>query len=579
MRKRLPLWLLAAGLVLLTAPGPALGASTRFAVPGGSTTDATCLSASASCSLKHVLEDVVQTGDEVVVIPGVHDAGSNGLFIKSGVTGLNIHGQAAQPRPMIRTSSSFFVFRTCPVSSCSGDDMVLRHLAIQNLGSGGALTFHAGDVGKPFTVDDVQTMAGSAGTAILAFGQDPPFIAEAVIRNTTAYSRGAGTNGSAITSQVNLTMRNVTAVATGTGADGLLQVPNCNNGAGCTTNAFSTVFNSILVGGPSGFDVRTTSATNGCPTGCFGNVSLDYSNFDSVADCVGCSSSPPGSAHNQTAAPLLVDLAGGDFHQQVGSPTIDAGVDDPANGSTDPDGNLRTIGSATDIGAFEDGHPRVTTEPAANVTLTGATLRGSVNPVGFPTTWYFEFGATTAYGNRLPATDASAGAGNAAQAVSQDLQAVPPGTTVHYRLVAANSFGTVAGTDQSFTTLVPFTFTGVTLRVRVLVVRRGRFIRIPIPCPQEVTGSCVGRIRLVTASRVLVPGAGASARRRLTLGSQRFSVPAGATKTTRLRLSNPARRLAAARRRIRVVAALTATANATTKTTRRRLTVRSPRPR
>jgi hypothetical protein len=76
------------------------------------------------------------------------------------------------------------------------------------------------------------------------------------------------------------------------------------------------------------------------------------------------------------------------------------------------------------------------------------------------------------------------------------------------------------------------------------------------------------------ASRVLIPGADASARRKLTFGSARFSVPRRATKRTRLRLSKRARRLAAARRRTRVVATLTATANATTKTTRRRLTGR-----
>jgi hypothetical protein len=568
---------LATGLLLLPAPGQALGAQTRYALAGGSSTSMTCTSPSDSCSLKHVLEDVVQTGDEVIVMPGLHESATNRFLIKTGVTSLNIHGQDGQPRPVIRANSDLFAFGTCPVSTCPGDDMVLRHLAIENLGSGGALTFHGGGVGKPFVVDDVQARAGSAGLGILAFGQTG-VTTEAVIRNTTAYSRGAGPNGSAITSQVNLTMRNVTAVATGTDADGLIQSPSCNDGAGCNANAVATVFNAILAGGPSGFDVRTTSSTNGCASGCSGNVSLDYSNFDNVADCIGCSSSPPGSAHNQTAAPLLVNLGAGDFHQALGSPTVDAGVDDPANGTADLDGNPRTLGPATDIGAFEDGHPRAATGAATNVTFTGATLNGSVNPAGFPTTWYFEFGATTAYGSRLPATDASAGAGNAAQAVSQELLGIAPGTTVHYRLVAANSSGTVVGGDQSFTTLVPFAFTGVRLGVRVLVVRRGRFIRVPIPCPSGVIGSCVGRIRLVTASRVIVPSARAAARRkRITLGTARFSVPAGTTKRTRLRLTRPASRLVAVRRRLRAVTRLTATANATTKRTRQRVTVRNPR--
>ena len=82
---------------------------------------------------------------------------------------------------------------------------------------------------------------------------------------------------------------------------------------------------------------------------------------------------------------------------------------------------IRASWRATDIGAFEDGHPRTTTEAATNITETGATLRGSVDPLGFATTYYFDWGPTTAYGNRIPATAVSAGSGSGAQAVAQDL--------------------------------------------------------------------------------------------------------------------------------------------------------------
>jgi hypothetical protein len=577
VRRQLALALLAAGFVFLVVPTYAAEAVTRYAVADGAGADASCTSTGANCSLKHVLEDVVVTGDEVIVMPGVHDVGVSGTDVRAGVAALNVHGQDGQPRPRITANSDQFVLTTCVVEPCSGNGTALRHLAVDNSGTGGALAFWGGQAASPLTIEDVHAVGGSAGLAILGFAQTG-IISFARILNTTARTSGAGPNGSAITSEVDLTMRNVTAVATGAGADALVQTPNCNDGIGCTADANSVVLNTILSGGPGGADVRTTSSTNDCGV-CFGNVLLDFSNFDSVANCAGCSTNAPSSANNQATAPLLVNVAGGDFHQRPGSPTIDAGVTDVANGPLDPDGHPRTIGAATDIGAFEDGHPRAVTEPAANVTLSGATLRGSVNPVGFLSTWYFEWGTTTAYGNRAPATDASAGDGTAAQPVSQDLAGLVPGTTVHYRLVAANSFGTVFGSDQSFTTLVPFAFTGVRLGVRVLVVRRGRLIRIPIPCPSGVTGSCAGRIRLVTASRVVVPpSAGASARRRkLTLGTARFSVPAGTTKRTRLRLSRPARRLVATRRRLRVVAILNATANATTKTTRQRVTVRNPR--
>ena len=249
-------------------------------------------------------------------------------------------------------------------------------------------------------------------------------------------------------------MRHVTAVTPGNGAVPLVQLPNCTPGFGCTGNATAAVFNSILAGGPGGGDIRTTSSTNDCGS-CFGNVSLDYSNFDQILNCSGCSLSPAGSAHNQSAAPLLVNLAGGDFHELPGSPTVDGGVDDPANGSTDPDGNPRRLGPAPDIGAFEDGHPLVATGAATNITQNGGTLQGSVNPLGFLTSYHFEWGTTPAYGGRVPASDADAGNGIASQAVSHELHNLAPGTTVHYRLVATNSFGAVLGNDQSFTTLVP----------------------------------------------------------------------------------------------------------------------------
>ena len=67
--------LLIAALIFLGAAGPA-SATPRFAVPGGSAVDANCTTTGANCSLAHVLQDVVQTGDEVIVTPGTHDVGA-----------------------------------------------------------------------------------------------------------------------------------------------------------------------------------------------------------------------------------------------------------------------------------------------------------------------------------------------------------------------------------------------------------------------------------------------------------------------------------------------------------------------
>ena len=509
-------------LVLLTAMGASgeARAATRYAVPGGTAGDGMCLSVGAGCSLAAVLEDVIVTGDEVVVTPGIYDLGNQGVYMRSTATSVNVHGQDGQPRPTI-LSTYFTTFSTCnPSTSCAGDGKTIRHLRIENRGTGTALYFVAGTPADPLVVDDVIAVGGTANSNAAMWGAAmPPTVSAAVIRNSTAYAPSTGPNASAILSQINLTLHNVTAVASAPGQIAMVQTGNCEPGT-CSADTTSTVTNSILAGALS--DVRTTASVIGCGAGgnspCFGNLAIDYSNYDAITNCTGCSTSTPGSAHNQTAAPLLVDAAGGDFHQLLGSPTIDAGADDPANGTTDPDGNPRTLGAATDIGAYEDGHPRVVTATATNVSETGATLMGSVDPVGFATTYYFDWGPTDAYGSRVPAADASAGSATTPQPVSADLGGLAPGTTVHYRLVGSNAFGTVAGGDQSFTTLVT----------------------APAPPALSITGVSVTNRRFRVGGRATP----VIARKRAPVGTAfRYTLSEAATVTITLRRARPGRRV------------------------------------
>ena len=90
--------------------------------------------------------------------------------------------------------------------------------------------------------------------------------------------------------------------------------------------------------------------------------------------------------------------------------------------------------------------PAATTGLASAVEASGALVAGTVNPGGLATSFRFDYGPTAAYGSSTALT--SAGAGLTPVAVTARLDRVDQGTTVHYRLVAVNALGTVAGLDQ-----------------------------------------------------------------------------------------------------------------------------------
>ncbi|HEX7291520.1 MAG TPA: hypothetical protein VF250_10380 [Conexibacter sp.] len=90
---------------------------------------------------------------------------------------------------------------------------------------------------------------------------------------------------------------------------------------------------------------------------------------------------------------------------------------------------------------------------ASDVTDTTATVEGTVSPNSEATTYTFEYGTTTAYGQST--VPASAGSGGSAQAVSANLILLSPSTTYHVRLAATNATGTTYGPDQVVTTTAP----------------------------------------------------------------------------------------------------------------------------
>ncbi len=118
-----------------------------------------------------------------------------------------------------------------------------------------------------------------------------------------------------------------------------------------------------------------------------------------------------------------------------------------------PDGNMWFTEYSSDIvGRATVDRPLVTTGTASAVTTTTATLSGTVDPRGasVPTSYHFEYGATSAYGQSTPSQTLAGG--SAATAVTAALSGLAAGTTYHYRLVASNATGTSVGVDQTLNT-------------------------------------------------------------------------------------------------------------------------------
>jgi len=94
--------------------------------------------------------------------------------------------------------------------------------------------------------------------------------------------------------------------------------------------------------------------------------------------------------------------------------------------------------------------PTASTGDASALTDTQATVAGTVNPRGELTSYAFQYGTTTAYGQQTALT--SAGSGTADVPVRADLAGLTAGTTYHYRVIATNASGTTVGADRTFRT-------------------------------------------------------------------------------------------------------------------------------
>ena len=123
------------------------------------------------------------------------------------------------------------------------------------------------------------------------------------------------------------------------------------------------------------------------------------------------------------------DLYVGDFHNLVA--VFAPGV----TGNAAPQRVISGAATALDgvNGLLVVSTPTATTVPAAGRSQTTATLAGTIVPDGVPTSYHFEYGATTAYGTST--STVSIGAGPGPHSAFASIGGLRAGTTYHYRVV------------------------------------------------------------------------------------------------------------------------------------------------
>jgi hypothetical protein len=103
--------------------------------------------------------------------------------------------------------------------------------------------------------------------------------------------------------------------------------------------------------------------------------------------------------------------------------------------------------------------PGASTQPATWITPVSATLNGKVDPNGFATEAWFEWGTGSSSLDKRT-TKKSMGSGTTSRETQHTLSDLSRGKTYYFRVVAASSAGTMKGAVEKFTTDAP----DVTLR-------------------------------------------------------------------------------------------------------------------
>jgi hypothetical protein len=416
---------------------PAAASAEVFVVAPSSTRTETTCSTATPCEYVWAVQNA-KSGDVVQFESGEYDyvggpVHEKPLEVNEGVTLEQAPGDAT--RPLIKQTSTF----KCACATMMIYGGAVRGLAIEQAHgtkfTGPEAEGGAGAVAMSVTSVVEHAVLAGAYSGMYFFNGAPG--ATGGLRDTVV----TAANGIAIaaTEIPRVNLDNVTAIAHGSLGGGVALAAG-SNGEAMTLEVTNTILRGDV------YDIEDEERKPGAPA----TVNLHYSDARPAKELKTGSLATISEDHPTHGEPLFVSPT--DLREALGSPTIDTGAADAASGLLDLAGLPRTIGPAADIGAYEFQGiaPSATTGAPSAVGQAGASLAGTVGAGDLTSTWYFNYGPTTAYGSRTGAL--SLPGLFATQPVAATLAGLKAGSTYHYQLVATNGLGTATGADATFTT-------------------------------------------------------------------------------------------------------------------------------
>jgi hypothetical protein len=323
------------GVVLLVAlclalPGLAQAASTFYARGGGGNTTAPCTQAEP-CNLAKAVNqaEAAGAGSAVTLLQGPTFTPGVTLYLEAAIS---VGGEPGAPLPTIEGPAE----HTTLVVRAAGASLHDTRVIGREPGSSTLVAWDGTTEERVVVESDAQA--------------NTPCDVETAILVDSICRSGAGKALLLPAGNDVATLRNVTAVGATGGIE--IQAPE-----GLGENLIEAT--NVIAYAVSGADVALGGVGPGGA-----RIVLRHSDYDSVSGTTERRiATLPGADGNITAPPQFVNLAANDFHQLATSPTVDAGVNEAADGEFDLDHGPRalnghpTCGASaagpTDIGAYE----------------------------------------------------------------------------------------------------------------------------------------------------------------------------------------------------------------------------------